>query len=103
MRRWIPWAAWPALSAAAAAGVTGWGNYWLAWIVAGFLVPELYTVLARIRLGPLSDNYWRWEHLTRAHPFDFAHWTWLHWILAAVVWVLFGWLSVHLPFGLADP
>ena len=95
---------WPVafwLAAAAVGSVTSWGAYWLAWIVAGFLVPELYTVLTRVRNGPLSDNVWLWESLNLRHPFDFAAWTPAHWALAVVVWGLFGWLSLHLPFGLA--
>jgi hypothetical protein len=97
--RGIPWAFWAILSVAGA--ITSWGNYWLAWMLAGFLAPELYTVITHIKLGPLSDNVWHWESLSFAHPFDMAIWTWPHWTIAIGIWILLAWLSVHMPFGIA--
>jgi len=47
----------------------------------------------------ISGEVWGLEHLDLAHPLDFAAWTPLHWAIAVVVWSLFAWLSVHLPFG----
>lgn len=93
--RVLPFAGW--LAAAGVASVTSWGWYWLAWIVAGFLVPELYCLFAGIN-GTLSGTVWHWERLDFAHPFDLALWTPWHWGLAVLVWGLFAWLSVHLPF-----
>jgi hypothetical protein len=34
-------------------------------------------------------------------PFDFGNWTPVHWLVFLLLLVLFGWLLVHLPFGLA--
>jgi hypothetical protein len=95
----LPFAVW--LAAAGIGSLTNWGWYWLAWMFAGFLVPELYCLVMNIHLGPLSNNVWSWEDLNFAHPFDFASWTPAHWGLAILVWGLFAWLSIHLPFGLA--
>jgi hypothetical protein len=75
-----------------------WTGYYGAWLLA-FMVPEVYWIIN----GPyntLSENYWRLEGLDRARPFDFAMWTDVHWAMAGVVWLLFLWLSLHLPFGL---
>lgn len=96
-RAGLPWAFWSL--AAVIGSFTSWGMYWAAWMIAGFLVPELYAVIWRVKLGPLSDNVWHWETLNFSHPFDFAIWTWQHWLLAILVWLLFGWLTLHLPFG----
>jgi hypothetical protein len=78
--------------------LSDWGAYWIAWIVAGFLVPELYG-LATNTARTLSRNTWALEHLDFGHPLDFAEWTPLHWMIAVVVWLLFGWLSMHIPFA----
>lgn len=94
----LPFTGWLAL--AGIASITNWGWYWLAWLLAGFVVPELYTLFAKIPHGTLSNNVWLWEHVNFAHPFDFATWTWPHWALAFITWGLFGWLSLHFPFGL---
>lgn len=93
----LPWLFWSL--AAILGAITSWGDYWLAWMIAGFLLPELYTIIWKVRLGPLSDNVWHWESLSFAHPFDMAIWTWQHWLLAILVWSLFAWLSVHLPYA----
>lgn len=69
--------------------------YWAVWILM-FLVPEL-TALAVKPGDSLSDNWWAIEKLSISHPL--ANWTWQHWLMAAIVWGLFAWLSVHLPFG----
>ena len=72
--------------------------YWLAWLVA-FVAPELYWFAVN-GAGTLSDTIWSLEHLNASQPFDFAMWTDVHWAIAVTVWLLFLWLSVHLPFGL---
>lgn len=69
--------------------------YWGVWITM-FLIPEI----AAIFINPadtLSDNWWAIEKLSVSHPY--SGWTWQHWAMAGVVWVLFVWLSGHLPFG----
>lgn len=73
--------------------------YWALWLVLGFLVPELYFV-ATNPAGTLSDTVWSFENLNASQPFDFAMWTSTHWAVALTVWLLFAWLSLHLPFGL---
>lgn len=72
--------------------------YWLAWVLA-FLIPELYFVFTNPN-GTLSDTVWALESAHLNQPFDFAMWTDVHWVIAAVVWLLFAWLSLHLPFGM---
>ena len=86
-------AAWLALG-----GLSDWGAYWLAWIFAGFLIPELYGLITNTA-DTLSRNTWAAEHLDFGHPFDFAEWSPLHWAVAIVVWGLAIWLSGHLPFA----
>jgi hypothetical protein len=80
------------------AHLTPWAWYWLAWILA-FLGPELYW-LWRNPANTLSEETWAFENLDKAQPFDFAMWTDVHWAVALVVWLLFAWLCLHLPFGL---
>jgi hypothetical protein len=72
--------------------------YWLAWILA-FLGPELYWLASNARYT-LSETVWSIEGLNKAQPFDFPIWTATHWTVALTVWLLFLWLSLHLPFGL---
>ena len=78
--------------------LNAWSYYWLAWIMA-FLVPELINVF-RNPAGTLSETVWAVEHVNISQPFDFRMWTDVHWAVAALVWALFAWLSLHLPFGL---
>lgn len=79
--------------------VTLFGLYWLAWIMA-FLIPELYWLFNGSYGNTLSDEVWSLEALNKAQPFDFPMWTSTHWAVAVTVWLLFLWLSLHLPFGL---
>ena len=76
-----------------------WSWYWAGWLAA-FLIPELWFVFTYPQ-GTLSDNVWALEDANLRHPFDFGNWTPVHWIVFLVVVGLFGWLAVHLPFGLA--
>jgi hypothetical protein len=76
-----------------------WLNaYWGLWL-AMFLVPELYWLFTNARYT-LSETVWTLENLNTSQPFDFPMWTDLHWALACLVWALFLWLSLHLPFGM---
>lgn len=72
--------------------------YWALWLVA-FLVPELYWVVTNSQ-GTLSWSVWDLESVNMSQPFDFGMWTSVHWFIAVFVWLLFLWLSIHLPFGL---
>lgn len=77
---------------------TWFSLYWLGWIIA-FLVPELYW-LAVNSANTLSEEVWSIEGLNKAQPFDFAMWSDTHWAVAVIVWLLFLWLTLHIPFGL---
>lgn len=77
--------------------VTAWGWFWLSWVLAGAGV-ELYW-LAVNTANTLSRQIWGAEQLDFSHPLDFAAWTPLHWGLAVAMWLFFGWLSLHFPFG----
>lgn len=77
--------------------VTAWGYFWLAWSLVGTGV-ELYWVAASAA-NTLSRQIWGLEGIDLAHPLDLAEWSPLHWILAICLWLFFGWLSVHFPFG----
>lgn len=79
-------------------GLSDWGAYWASWLLAGLLIPEVYGLIFRAA-ATLSRNTWALEHLDFGHPFAFAEWTWLHWLVALAVWVLAVWLSGHLPFA----
>lgn len=81
------------------AHLTFWGWYWLTWFGVAFLVPELYWVFVSAR-NTLSDNFWGWEDLNAAHPFDFADWTWLHYAFGVTLLIGLFWLFWHLIFGL---
>lgn len=78
--------------------MNAWSYYWIAWLMA-FTGPELYAVFTNPN-NTLSDNVWRLENLNLNQPFDFAMWTDVHWAVAVIVWLLFLWLSAHMPFGL---
>jgi hypothetical protein len=79
-------------------GLSWFSWYWLAWLAA-FLTPELYWVFTN-PARTLSDTVWNIEGLNERQPFDFPMWTATHWSVAITVWLLFAWLSVHIPFGL---
>lgn len=73
--------------------------YWAVWMFVMFLAPELYFVFTN-PAGTLSECVWSFEGLNKAQPFDFAMWTDVHWAVSSLVWLLFLWLSLHIPFGL---
>ncbi len=77
--------------------VTAFGWYWLI-IIAAIAGPEIYWVIVN-SANTISDNAWAVEQLN-AHPFDMSDWTWLHYMIAILLWSLFLWLSLHIPFGL---
>lgn len=79
--------------------VTPWGWYWLSWFFVGFLAPELYWLQANFR-NTLSEDFWGWESMDKAHPFDFAEWTWLHYSLGVIFAAGLFWLFWHLIFGI---
>lgn len=81
--------------------VTAWGWYWLAVGIA-LAAPEIYWAIVK-SANTISDNAWAVERLNSAHPLDFAQWTPAHWAIAFGLWILFGWLSVHIPFGWLSP
>lgn len=79
--------------------LTFWAGYWLFWFFGVFLVPELYWAKVNAN-NTVSDNTWRFENLDRAHPYDFAHWTPVHWIFGLVFLYFAIRLGLHLVFGL---
>lgn len=79
------------------ARLTVWGWFWLAWACTGAAV-ECYWLAANAA-NTLSRQIWGIERLNLAHPLDLGYWTWEHWSLAVTLWIFFGWLSVHFPFG----
>lgn len=79
------------------AHVTPWGWFWLSWISVGVGV-ELYWLVMNAA-NTLSRQVWGLEDVNFQHPLEFAQWTPAHWSIAVVLWVFFGWLSVHFPFG----
>jgi hypothetical protein len=79
------------------ASPAAWSWYWAAWITA-FLAPELYWLYTNPQYT-LSRTVWSLEQLDLAQPWDFPMWTATHWLIASVVWLLFAWISVHIPFG----
>lgn len=78
--------------------LSDWGAYWICWIAFGAIVPECYGLLFNAA-ATLSRQTWGLEHLDMAHPLDFAEWTPMHYAVALALWILFAWLSVHLPLG----
>jgi hypothetical protein len=77
--------------------VTGWGWFWLAWLLVALAV-ELYWLIVNAA-NTLSRQIWGVERLNLAHPLDFTQWTLVHWVIAITLWSFFAWLSVHLAFG----
>lgn len=80
------------------AHVTAWGWFWSIWMLTA-LVVEVYWVVVN-SVNTLSVQIWAVERMDFAHPLDFAEWTWLHWLIAITLWLFFGWLSLHFPFGI---
>lgn len=78
--------------------LTAFSWYWLAWILA-FLIPELFWVFTN-PANTLSEEVWSLEKLNFYQPFDIGIWSSTHWAIAALVWALFLWLSLHIPFGM---
>ena len=72
--------------------------YWALWLAA-FLVPELYWVVTNSQ-GTLSWSVWDLESVNMSQPFDFGMWTNMHWAISSAVWLLFIWLSLHIPFAI---
>lgn len=93
------WLAFWTLAWACLGSLSDFGAYWLAWLLAGTLVPEVYGLIVNPAYT-LSRNTWAAEHLDFGHPFDFAEWSPLHWVIAVLVWSLAVWLSGHLPFAI---
>ena len=78
--------------------ITGFGWYWLIWAILGFGIPEAYGLLFNTK-DTLSWQVWGLEHLNFGHPFDFADWGPLHYVIGIFLLLGFAWLFVHLSFG----
>lgn len=80
--------------------IDGWGFYYIAWVVIGFLPYELYWAFVNPN-NTLSDQWRDIERLDAHGPlYDILDWGWPHWALAILLAVFFGWLFVHLIFGI---
>lgn len=80
--------------------LTPWGYYWVfVWFIGGFGIPEAYGLLFNAK-DTLSDNWWAFESVDVHHPFDFAEWTPLHYLLGVMMAVGLVWLMGHLIFGI---
>lgn len=85
------------VTAAAVATVTDWGWYYLT-VLGLAVIPECFWVVVNSR-NTISAQIWGLERLDFAHPLNLAEWTPMHWVIAGLLWGLFGWLSIHLPTG----
>lgn len=79
------------------AHVTGWGYFWLGWILTALAIEAYWLVVNSA--NTLSRQMWGLEEIDLAHPLYFAEWTPLHWAISITLWLLFAWLSVHFAFG----
>jgi hypothetical protein len=79
--------------------ISGWGWYWLIWFVGGFGIAEAFGLLFNAR-DTLSWQFWGLERINFGHPFDFADWTWLHYLLASILLVGLVWLGGHIILGI---
>lgn len=75
--------------------------YWPAIIVWGvwlayFCFFEFGALISGNDKATLSDNWWALEKLSLTRPFQITP---VHVAMAIFIWLLFGWLSGHLPFG----
>jgi hypothetical protein len=79
--------------------ITPFGWYWLIWGFLGFGLPEAYGLIYNVK-DTLSDQVWGLEHINFGHPFDFADWTWLHYLIGCMLLIGFTWLLGHLVWGI---
>lgn len=79
----------------------GWGLYYVAWVVLGFLPYELFWAFVDPN-NTLSDQWRALEEIDARSRFlwDVTGWGWPHWALAVLLLVFFAWLYVHLIFGI---
>ncbi len=80
---------------------TGWGLYYVAWVLIGFLPYEIYWAIVCPN-NTLSDQWRALEGVGPypVHPFEFAAWTPMHWVMAVILLGFFVWLWGHLVFGI---
>jgi hypothetical protein len=79
--------------------LTPFGYYWLVWGILGFALPEFYWLAVNTK-NTLSREWWALEQLDFGHPFDFAEWTPLHYVLGIIMLLFNVWLFLHLIFGI---
>ena len=79
--------------------ITGWGWYWIIWFFGGFGIPEAIGLIVNTQ-DTLSWQFWGLEQINFRHPFDFAEWTPVHWVLGLVILGFVLWLGAHLVFGI---
>lgn len=79
--------------------ITGFGWYWLVWMVLGFGVPEAYGLLRNTQ-DTLSWQFWGIEDIDFKDPLNFAEWTPVHWGMALVLLAFVIWLGGHIILGI---
>lgn len=79
--------------------ITGFGWYWIAWFFLGFGGPEAYGLIYNVQ-DTLSWQFWGLEHIDFQHPFDFAEWTWVHFLIGGMLVAGLLWLLGHLVLGI---
>lgn len=79
--------------------VTGWGWYWICWVVVGFGIPEAYGLVFNAK-DTLSWQFWGIEHVDFAHPLDFAEWSPVHWVIGVFLLAFVIWLGGHIILGI---
>lgn len=79
--------------------ITPFGWYWLVWGFLGFGLPEAYGIAYNAK-DTLSWQVWGLEHVNLGHPFDFADWTPLHYLLGVMLLVFVIWLGGHMILGI---
>jgi hypothetical protein len=68
--------------------------YWAAWIMIGFLVPELYAVFTKNYKNTLSDTTWTWFDVVPGQTF--WQFSLLHFLLLGALTLL----ELHLGFAI---
>lgn len=78
-----------------------WSAYWLSvvsfFVLVLFIPAETYTLASGHPENSLSAQFWRLGDVIAGQPM--SQWAPEHWVMAAVVTLLFGWLTVHFTRG----
>lgn len=75
--------------------------YWIVWasvMFVSFAIPEFWALANSRPEDTLSENVWRLEQFLPGQ--DIWHWTALHILIGGVLFLVCGWLALHLSAGL---